>query len=111
MCEMTPISVRLNLKNFILISCAVLELLRKVSQGGRNPPPPGEIGLSQLYKAETVSVRPLRSLQGSSSLGTASKSFLTLILSFSSFGLLPKFPLRNHSKRFGNFVPNLMKPD
>ena len=44
-CKMTPISVRLNLKNFILISCAVLELLRKVSQGGRNPPPPGEIGL------------------------------------------------------------------
>ena len=31
MCKMTPISVRLNLKNFILISCAVLELLRKVS--------------------------------------------------------------------------------
>ena len=47
MCKMTPISVRLSLKNFILISCAVLELLRKVSQGGRNPPPPpGEIGLS-----------------------------------------------------------------
>ena len=44
MCKMTPISVRLNLKNFILISFAVLELLRKVSQGGRNPPP-GEIGL------------------------------------------------------------------
>ena len=41
MWKMTPISVRLNLKNFILISCAVLELLRKVSQGGG-----GEIGLS-----------------------------------------------------------------
>ena len=39
MCKMTPISVRLNLKNFILISCAVLELLRKVPRG-RNPPPP-----------------------------------------------------------------------
>ena len=45
MCKMTPISVRLNLKNFILISCAVLELLRKVSQGGGIRPPPGEIGL------------------------------------------------------------------
>ena len=44
MCKMTPISVRLNLKNFIWISCAVLELLRKVSQGGQNLPP-GEIGL------------------------------------------------------------------
>ena len=32
--QMTPIGVRLNLKNLILISCAVLELLRKVSQGG-----------------------------------------------------------------------------
>ena len=31
---MTSISVRLNLKNFIFISCAVLELLSKVSQGG-----------------------------------------------------------------------------
>ena len=38
--QMTPIRVGLNLENFILISCAVLELLRKVSQGGRNPPPP-----------------------------------------------------------------------
>ena len=44
---MTPISVGLNLENFILISCAVLELLRKVSQGG-NPLPPGEIGLNGL---------------------------------------------------------------
>ena len=47
MSKTTPIGVRLNLKNFILISCAVMELLRKVSQGGRNPPPPpGEIGLN-----------------------------------------------------------------
>ena len=45
MWKMTPISVRLNLKNFILISCAVLELLKKVSRGAQNPPP-GEIGLS-----------------------------------------------------------------
>ena len=45
MCKMTPISVGLNLENFILISCAVLELLRKVSQGGRIPP--GEIGLKK----------------------------------------------------------------
>ena len=43
-CKMTPISVRLNLKNFILISCAVLELLRKVSQGGGS----GEIGLKKM---------------------------------------------------------------
>ena len=49
MCKMTPISVRLNLKNFILISCALLELLRKVSRGGgQNPPPPGEIGISMI---------------------------------------------------------------
>ena len=41
-----PISVRLNLKNFILISYAALELLRKVSQGGEiRLSPPGEIGL------------------------------------------------------------------
>ena len=48
MCKMTPIRIRLNLKNFILISCAVLELLRKVSQGGgaESAPPPGEIGLT-----------------------------------------------------------------
>ena len=45
MCKMTPISVGLNLENFILISCAVLELLRKVSQGAESAPPPGEIGL------------------------------------------------------------------
>ena len=44
MCKMTPIGVRLNLKKFILISGAVMDLLKKVSQG-RNPPPPGEIGL------------------------------------------------------------------
>ena len=42
MCKMAPRSVRLNLKNFILISCAVLELLRKVSRGAESP---GEIGL------------------------------------------------------------------
>ena len=49
MCRMTLISVRLNLKNFILISCAVLELLRKVSRGGGIcPPPQGEIGLNWL---------------------------------------------------------------
>ena len=42
-------SLRLNLKNLILISCAVMKLLRKVSQGGRNPPPPpGEIGLNNV---------------------------------------------------------------
>ena len=46
MCKMTPISVRLNLRNFILISCAVLELLRKVTWGGGIRPPPGEIGLT-----------------------------------------------------------------
>ena len=40
MCKMTPIKVRLNLKNLILISCAVLKILRKVSQGGEFRPPP-----------------------------------------------------------------------
>ena len=47
MCKMTSISLRLNLKNFILISFAILELLRKVSQGGGGGigPPTGEIGL------------------------------------------------------------------
>ena len=49
MCKMTPISVRLNLKIFLLISFAVLELLKKVSQGRRNPPPPpGEIALTKI---------------------------------------------------------------
>ena len=46
MYKMTPIRVRLNLKNFIFISCAVLELLMKVSHRSGSPPPPGEIGLS-----------------------------------------------------------------
>ena len=49
MWKMTPISVRLNLKKFILTSCAVMELLRKVSQGGgaggSGVRLPGEIGL------------------------------------------------------------------
>ena len=45
--RMTPIGVKLNLKSFILISYAVSELLRKVSQGGIRPPPPGETGLSR----------------------------------------------------------------
>ena len=50
MCKMIPISVGLNLKNFILISCAVLKLSKKVSQGGRiRPPPPGKIGLRDSY--------------------------------------------------------------
>ena len=44
MCIMTLIKVGLNLANFILISCAVLELLRKVSRGAESAPP-GEIGL------------------------------------------------------------------
>ena len=44
MCKMTPIGLRLNLKNFILLFCAVLEFSRKVSQGGESAPP--EIGLS-----------------------------------------------------------------
>ena len=33
-CKMTPIGVRLNLKNFFLISCGVTQLSRKVSRGG-----------------------------------------------------------------------------
>ena len=32
MCKITPISVRLNLKDVIFIFCAVMELSRKVSQ-------------------------------------------------------------------------------
>ena len=43
--KMTPIGVRINFRNFIVISYAFSELLRKVSQGGRNPPPPCQIGL------------------------------------------------------------------
>ena len=39
-CKMTPIGIRLNLKNFISISYAVSELSRKVSQGGGGIPPP-----------------------------------------------------------------------
>ena len=35
-----PIGVRLNLENFILISCVIVELLGKVSQGGGIRPPP-----------------------------------------------------------------------
>ena len=42
-CKMTPIGVKLNLKNFILISYAVSEESAPPAQ--RNPPPPGEIGL------------------------------------------------------------------
>ena len=45
MCKMTPISVGLNLENFMLISVAVLELLRKVSQVVGIRPPLSEIGL------------------------------------------------------------------
>ena len=55
MCKMTPIRVRLNLKNFILISCAVLELLRKVSQGAESAPR-GEIGLTDLFIHSKASV-------------------------------------------------------
>ena len=52
------------------------------TSGGGTPPPPVPLGLSpvQFYKPETVSVRPFSSLQGFSSSGTASKSFLTLVL-------------------------------
>ena len=49
MCKMTPVSVELNLENVILISCAVLELLMKVSQGGGIRPPSGEMGLKSVY--------------------------------------------------------------
>ena len=59
-CKIIPISVRLNLKNFVLISCAVLELFRKVSQGGAEsaPPPPGEIGLKrkQSFKFQIMKI-------------------------------------------------------
>ena len=45
MCKVTPIGVKLNLTNFTLISCGVMELLRKVSQ--EEGIPPGEVGLKQ----------------------------------------------------------------
>ena len=57
MCKMTPINVRLNLKNFISISCAVLELLRKVSQGVESTPP-GEIGLTLSHLADLKHSQP-----------------------------------------------------
>ena len=38
MYKMTFIGVRLNLKNFILLSYAVMELLRKVYQEAESPP-------------------------------------------------------------------------
>ena len=38
MYKTTPIGVRLNLKNFISISCDVTELLKKVSKVGGNSP-------------------------------------------------------------------------
>ena len=37
------------MENFILISCAVLELLKKVSQGAESAPP-GEIGLNEAVR-------------------------------------------------------------
>ena len=40
--------VRLHLKNVILISCGVTELLRKVCQGSGIPPPPSEVGFIHL---------------------------------------------------------------
>ena len=57
MCKMTPISVRLNLQNLILISCSVLELLRKVSQGG-GISPPGTIGLVDQFENVSVQSTP-----------------------------------------------------
>ena len=54
MCKMTPISVRLNLKTFILLSCTVLELLKSLKGGAEfvPPPPTGEIGLRHFTKFE-----------------------------------------------------------
>ena len=79
MCKITPISVRLNLKNFILLSCAVLELLRKVSQEGRNPPPPpGEIGL--IDHLEVIGIRPLAPVQNSVSLKLMQRKTLNFVI-------------------------------
>ena len=47
MCKMTPIGVRLNLKNFILISCTVMELLKKVSRGAESALPPPKVRKGQ----------------------------------------------------------------
>ena len=44
---MTPIGVRLNFKNFIFMSCAVIELLRNVCQGGRIRLSSGKVGLKE----------------------------------------------------------------
>ena len=44
MCKTTPKGARLNFKKFMSITWGVTELLRKVSQGGRIPPP-GQVGL------------------------------------------------------------------
>ena len=41
-----PHKCEIKLEKFLFISCAVLELLRKVSQGG-GIRPPGEIGLKR----------------------------------------------------------------
>ena len=46
MCKMTPIGIKLNLKNVILIFFTVMELLRKVSQRGEIRHPPGGVGLT-----------------------------------------------------------------
>ena len=65
--KMTPISVRLNLKNFILISCAVLELLRKVCQGGEIRPPPrwdrvkmNSLGYARFKAGSVKAILPVR---------------------------------------------------
>ena len=57
--KMTLIGVRLNLKNFLLISCDVMEWLRKVSRGrggGEGIRPPGEIGLKGILRKSLMNL-------------------------------------------------------
>ena len=86
MCKMTPTGVRLNLKNSVLISCVVTELLRKVFHGGRgirNPPlPSGKVEFKENidFGFEVYSDQE-NSTDDSSGMTSISLSLLSLLLS------------------------------
>ena len=65
-CNMTPRGVKLNFKNFILISCGVTELLKKVFQWGAEsaPTPPGEVGLTKDSHSFLSNTRSKNNLPG-----------------------------------------------